>query len=85
MPVYSFRHRQTGEVEEYVLSIAQMEQYKRDHLEVELVILSAPSVGDPFHLGRQKPPEDFLRNVIEPIQRKSGSDKVVRSLANITK
>ena len=85
MPTYSFQHRQTGEIEEHMLSIAQMEQYKLDHLDVELVILSAPSVGDPFHLGHQKPPEDFLRNVIEPIQRKSGSDKVVRSLANFTK
>ncbi len=69
---------------EHVCSMAERTVFLETHPEYEQVILSAPSVGDPFHLGHQKPPEDFLRNVIEPIQRRSGSDKVVRSLAKIT-
>lgn len=66
--LYSFRHRETGEVAEYEMSLSARETFINEHPELEQIIVKAPSYGDPAMLGVLKPPKDFL-NKIDHIKR----------------
>ena len=38
MPTYDFKNKDTGEVTELVMSIAKMEQYRKDNPNMQMVI-----------------------------------------------
>lgn len=67
MPTYTFRHKETSDVIERTLTMAQHTQFLLDHPEYETVILAAPALGDPAALGYQQPPTDFIKYVRDPI------------------
>ena len=46
MPVYTFRNRKTGKTREYEIRLADYDQFKADHPELERII-EAPSLA--FH------------------------------------
>ena len=56
MPTYTLRDKKTGKETELFMSISEMEQYEKDHPEIE-VACGAPRLG--YHINRMKPSEDF--------------------------
>lgn len=79
MPTYTFRHRETQEIQEMFLTISGRASFLDTHPEYEQVILEAPSVGDPAALGKQKPPTDFLKYVRDPILQRNQSPQIAAS------
>lgn len=77
MPNYDVRNKVTGEVTEKFLSISQMEKFLADNPDFEIVFLGM-NVGDPVLLGVKRPPTDFLKYVIDPINRRNKSTKESR-------
>lgn len=69
MPTYNFRHRETGEITEVILSISGREEYLLANPHLEQVHLGAPSMGDPVRLGLKKPDSNF-RDVLKNIKSK---------------
>jgi len=67
MPTYNFRHRETGEIIEKLMKISDREEFLKENLQYESVILSAPSIGDPVRLGIRKPDQGF-REVLQKAQ-----------------
>lgn len=75
MPTYDFKNKETGEVHEKFMKIADKEQYLLDHPELEQVLLYCPAFGDPIRLGVKKPPSDFQKYIIGGVRDKiSGSN-----------
>lgn len=50
------------------MTIAEAEQYVRDNPQMDW-LCGAPLIGDPFRLGRMKPPEAF-RDLLRNMKRK---------------
>ena len=44
MPSYDFENKETGEVEEHMMSFTKLDQFKKDNPHLKQVILSAPSI-----------------------------------------
>lgn len=49
MPNYDFRNKETGEIEEHTLKIAEYDKFVEEHPELERVILSAPGFNKSSH------------------------------------
>lgn len=65
MPTYCFRNKQTNELTEKVMKIAELDQFLKDNPDYEISLQPAGLV-DPVRLGLAKPAEGFrdvLRNV----------------------
>ena len=75
MPLYDIKNKETGEIEEKFMSIADYEQYKKDNPEHEQVFTSL-NVQDSISLGIKKPPKDFQEGVIERIKRNNPGHKI---------
>jgi len=61
------------------MSISTLDTFKTEHPELELVILASPAMVDPFVMGKDKPPSDFLKYVRDPIMKRNhGSVKTGR-------
>lgn len=58
MPTYSFRDKNTGEVETKLLSLAERQQYLDSNPHVEQ-LLAAPPIGDSVRLGVRKVDRSF--------------------------
>ena len=50
MPTYTFRDKNTGEVFDKLMKIADREQFLKDNPNLESII-GTPSIGDPVRLG----------------------------------
>ena len=44
MPSYDFENKETGEIEEHMMSYTKLDQFKKDNPHLKQVILSAPSI-----------------------------------------
>jgi hypothetical protein len=77
MPTYTFKNLQTGEVTEHIMKIAELDQFKADHPELERYICDAPSFGDPVRLGLIKPDAGF-KEVLQKIADKTPGAKGLR-------
>tara|TARA_B100001057_G_scaffold500761_1_gene617657 strand:+ start:2582 stop:2830 length:249 start_codon:yes stop_codon:yes gene_type:complete len=44
MPSYDFENKETGEIEEHMMSYTKLDQFKIDNPHLKQVILSAPSI-----------------------------------------
>ena len=42
MPSYDFENKETGEIEEHMMSYTKLDQFKKDNPHLKQVILSAP-------------------------------------------
>ena len=71
MPTYTFKHKETGEVQEVVLRMSELDSYKANNPQYERVFLEASNVGDPYVLGYQKPPSDFQKYIVGGIQSRN--------------
>jgi hypothetical protein len=66
MPTYDFRNKETGEVFEKIMKIADKEQYLIDNPQIEQALLSAPAMGDSVRLGIRKSDNGF-KEVLQKI------------------
>ncbi len=44
MPTYEFKNKKTGEIEEYLLSFSQVDDFKKDNPHLERIWTDTPSV-----------------------------------------
>lgn len=80
MPTYDFVNKDTGEVFEKSMKIAEREQYLIDNPNIVPHYGSAPAIGDPIRLGVKKVDNGF-KEVLQKIHKRSpGSqlDKTTR-------
>lgn len=70
MPTYTFKHKETQEVSEVVMKMSELDAYKAEHPELELVVSGGATVFDPLRLGMGRKgttvPDGFrevLRNI----------------------
>ncbi len=68
MPIYSILNKDTGIIEEKMMSIADWEQYKIDHPN-EQQHFTTMNFADSVSLGIKKPPKDFQEGVIGRIKK----------------
>ena len=79
MATYTFRNKETGEIEEHKFSV-----HKHHNPHLEQVHLTVPALGDLVRMG-MKGPDDGFREVMSKISEKTGSkrnslrDKLSRS------
>lgn len=70
MVTNSFQHTDTKEIiEQTFKSIAAQSEWLAANPNYSVVFLAPTRVGDPFHLGVQKVPDDFRQGIIEPMKR----------------
>jgi hypothetical protein len=68
MPTYSFTNTKTNESWTEMMTISEMEKYLSDNPHVSLDV-SAPSIVDPYNVGRMKTDGGF-RTVLKKIKDK---------------
>ena len=68
MPVYEFKNKETGEITEVMVKMAELEQFKQEnpHLERHFTTIN---FADSVSLGIKKPPKDFQEGVIDRIKK----------------
>ena len=81
MPTYTFRDKNTGEVFDKLMKIADKEQFLLDHPHLESII-GAPAMGDSVRLGIRRS-DDGFREVLSKIgaanYKSNLKDKLSRS------
>lgn len=70
MPTYTFINKKTGEFEEYVMRISELEKFKFDHEHLERALVDTPSFGDPVRLGLRKN-DNGWREVLQRVAEKT--------------
>lgn len=75
MPTYTFRNTVTQEVFEKVMRIGELDSFKDNNPELELVISGAPGLSDPVRLGLRKPSDGF-RDVLKKIKKNNPGNKI---------
>lgn len=81
MPTYDFKNKDTGDVFEKVMKIAEKQQYLIDNPHLESYIGVAPAIGDPVRLGIRTAGGGF-KEVLQKIHsRAPGSN--LNTIANI--
>ena len=58
MPTYRFRNKETDEVTELVMKIAELDTYREANPNLETII-TAPMICDPVRVGARKPDKKF--------------------------
>jgi len=71
MATYTFRNKDTGEIEEHKFSVHKHQEFKDNNPHLEQVILTTPAFGDLVRMG-MKGPDDGFREVLSKIKEKTG-------------
>lgn len=75
MPTYDFRNKETGEVFERIMKIAEKEQYLLENPNIEQTIVSAPAfTGD--HVVLKK--DSGFKEVLQKIHEKTPGSQLNR-------
>lgn len=64
MPIYPIRNKDTDEITERIMKIAEYEEFMKENPNMERYFDTAPVFGDPVRLGITKPPADFMKGII---------------------
>jgi hypothetical protein len=75
MPLYDVLNKETGKVEEKMMSVAEWEQYKLDHPN-EQQHFTSMHFADSVSLGIRKPPRDFQEGVVNRIKRNTPGHRI---------
>lgn len=75
MPIYEFLNKETNELEEYSMRIAELDDFKLNNPHLERYI-SNLNIGDSVRLGITKPPADFQKGVIERMKASIPGNKI---------
>ena len=80
MPTYDFRNKETGEVFERIMKIADKEQYLLDNPHIEQALLSAPAfTGD--HIAIKK--DSGFKEVLQKIHEKTPGSQLNQNSSQI--
>lgn len=82
MPTYSFRNKDTGEVFDQIMRIAEREQFLIDNPHLESIITGAPAMGDSVRLGIRSTDSGFkevLSKISAANYKSNLKDKLSRS------
>lgn len=77
MPTYAWKNKETGEITENVMKIAELDAYKEANPHLERYITTAPTMGDPVRLGLRKPDAGF-KEVLQKISDRTPGGKGLR-------
>lgn len=77
MPTYTFKNIDTGEFEEHVMKISELDAFKVANPRLERALVDTPNFGDPVRLGRVKPDNGF-REVLHKISEKTPGGHVLK-------
>lgn len=69
MPLYDFLNKETGQLEEHMIKISALDEFKQNNPHLEKVIIGAPGCVDPYVAGRMKPAEGF-REMLKHMKKK---------------
>lgn len=76
MPTYNFRNIDTGEISEVVLKISELDSFKTENSNLEMVHLSAPKLARD---SGNKKPDDGFRDVLRSIKKASGRNNTINT------
>lgn len=77
MPTYTFKNLDTGEFEEHVMKIAELDKFKADNPHLERALVDAPKFGDPVRLGLRRN-DDGWRETLARVAEKTPGGKVLK-------
>ena len=77
MPTYSFKNLDTGEIEEHVMRMSELDAFKETNPRLERALVDTPSFGDPVRMGRVKTDNGF-REVLQNISEKTPGGGVLK-------
>jgi len=73
MPIYTVRNTKTDKQYDVDLKMKEFEDFLRNNPDIVQVFVKM-NIGDPIKLGIKKPPADFMKGVIAPMQEKYGKN-----------
>lgn len=71
MPTYVLKNTDTDEIFEKVMKIAEYETFMKENPNIIRYHDSVAPIVDPGTVGRQKPPSDFQKYVVDSIQKRN--------------
>lgn len=75
MPTYSFKNKETGDIAEVKLPMAELDKFKANHPEVELVIVSSTDIVSGV-AGTRKMDDNF-KDLLKNIKKHSGRKNTI--------
>lgn len=82
MPTYSFRNKQTGEIFDQVMRIAEREEFLEKNPHLETVITGAPAfTGD--HISVVKKHDTGFKEVLQRIHEKTPGSQLNKSSSQL--
>lgn len=77
MPTYTFKNLNTGEFEEHIMKISELDSFKESNPHLERALVDAPSFGDPVRLGVRRIDNGF-REVLSRVAEKTPGGKALK-------
>lgn len=77
MPTYTFRNIDSGEFEEHVMKMSELDAFKEANPRLERALVDTPNFSDPVRLGRVKPDNGF-REVLHKISERTPGGHVLK-------
>lgn len=82
MPTYEFRNKQTGEVTEHVMRIADLDAFKEANPHLERAITQAPAfTGD--HISAVKKYDTGFKEVLQKIHERTPGSQLNKSSSQL--
>lgn len=75
MPNYTFKNKDTGEVLDVSMKIADRDKFLTENPNMEQQIVRFPGLGDPTRLGLRKP-DDGFRDVLRNVKHHHKKDNI---------
>jgi hypothetical protein len=75
MPYYTFKDKNTGEVLEVSMKIAERDKFLEENPHMQQQVVGFPSLGDPTRLGLRKP-DDGFRDVLRNVKHHHKKDSI---------
>ena len=77
MPTYTFKNLETGEFEEHVMKISELDSFKENNKHLERAIVDTPSFGDPVRLGLRKNDSGW-KEVLQKVSERTPGGKTLK-------
>lgn len=82
MPTYTFKNKETGELIDVVMKIAELDPYREANPHLETVI-GAPMFGDPTKLSASRKYDSGFKEVLQRIHEKTPGSQLNKSSSQL--
>lgn len=82
MPTYTFKNKETGEITEVVMKIAELDPYREANPHLETVI-GAAMFGDPTKLSASRKYDSGFKEVLQRIHEKTPGSQLNKSSSQL--